>query len=190
MYESGKESRKEFSEVDDAMKHPVDILENTSGLTKHERDLLALLINKLPAIHQGVWGPVFLPLLKRLVAATAELILIEEGKIYLINREDEFFTGWHIPGGYLGPGETWQVAASRIALREMSCKVEVLGQYESYLNIDNPRNTDISTLLVCRVVGEKKPKGGKWFTEMPETLVAMQRKYWPTIASLLSEKNR
>lgn len=154
---------------------------------------LSELLDPLPTIwgttpkgNQGRWGPVFISLMSKVVPASIELVIVRENKVLLTHRTDTFFTGWHTPGSYFDPSDTLQSAADRCAEKELGCEVKV----ERYLNsclqtkMENKRFADLPNLVLCHPITE--PRSGEWFSEMPDTILAHHRKYWPYIEAVLS----
>lgn len=144
---------------------------------------LAKLLDILPPVHEGRWGPAFLPLMEKIEAGSAELIIVRDNKVLLTYRKDDYWDGWHTPGGYIGPGESWKDTASRVAQRELGCGVTFDRYLRSFNQTDNPRTPDISNLILCRPEGE--PKTGKWFNAMPDNILAHHKKFWPVIEQCL-----
>jgi hypothetical protein len=81
-------------------------LVDKTGLNERGIETLAALLKILPPFHKGRWGKVFVPLMSKVVPTAIELVIVQNGKVLLTHRTDEFFTGWHTPGTYVGPRET------------------------------------------------------------------------------------
>lgn len=103
----------------------------------------------------------FLP---KAVCAIVELVVRNKaGKILLTWRDDKFYRGWHIPGGFMGVGESLEQAAQRIAKRELGSTVKHLafvGNF-NYRNMD-PRSHSFSIVHTC--TSEQTPKNGRYFS--------------------------
>lgn len=156
------------------------------GFSLEGKDALADLLEILPDINKDRWGSrLFVSLLKKCVPASVELVIVKNGKVLLIHREDAYFKGFHTPGSYLGPDEDWQTAASRIAKQEVGCDVKVERYVTSFFNTDNPRFVDLSNLILCRI--EDEPTNGEWFEQLPDDMIPMHRKFWPSIESVLRD---
>ena len=98
------------------------------------------------------------------VNVIVELVIFnKEGKILLTWRNDKFYYGWHIPGGFMGVGETLGQAAQRIAKREIGGHVRAL-KFASLLNYrsQDPRSHSFCLLHTCRA--ERAPENGKFFS--------------------------
>lgn len=156
------------------------------NLSSRGKEALAEMLLMLPQAPNRVWGPVFMPLMTRIVPSSVEVVLIRDGAVLLTYREDQFFVGWHTPGGYIGPREkTFEEVAKRIATNEIGCSVSAVIQepIATFLKSDNPRFTDVANLILCRV--ESEPKEGRWFKEIPPDLLPLHREYWPVISKYL-----
>lgn len=121
--------------------------------------------------------------MSRCVPACVELVIVRNGKVLLCHRKDEFFEGWHTPGTYIGPGETFQEAAQRCAQKEVKAHVRVIKCIATFLNNDSPRFHDVSNLLFCEIEGD--PQSGAWFQECPPDLIPVHKKFWPAIEPYL-----
>jgi ADP-ribose pyrophosphatase YjhB (NUDIX family) len=107
-----------------------------------------------------------------------ELGLFDGEAILLSHRDDETWQGWHIPGGFVGCGETLAVACQRIAQRELGIEVELVGVVGSFAWPDHPCGSVLSLLCVCR--SEASPRdarfsavGGRldFFVELPQPMI-------------------
>lgn len=127
-----------------------------------------------------------------MVPSCVELLLIREGKIYLTYRNDQYFKGYHVPGSYIAPRETFLETAKRIARRE-TIGVAVTGGMAVGLpfnHCNNPRFHDVAVLFLAEFDGNP-PVGkdvGGWFDEKPDDLIDGHQEYWPTIAEYLAKK--
>ena len=144
--------------------------------------LIELLANVRPHNH----GKAFVPLVKALglVPAGVEIILVDNHQVYLTHRDDEHFTGWHTPGGYLHQREEYADAANRVAQRELGCSVEVVRELATVSHVGTPRFHDVSILLLCKIA-DQEPQGGEWFAACPPDLLDVQAMYWPHIQQAL-----
>ena len=169
---------------DENVLRDTQLLDDSGNLNDAGKELLAHLLKNLPLFHKGRWGEAFMPLMSRCVPACVELVIVRDGKVLLCHRKDEFFDGWHTPGTYIGPGESFQEAAQRCADREIKAQVRVIKCIASFLNNDNPRFSDLSNLLYCEITGN--PQNGTWFQKCPPDLIPVHRKFWPVIEPYLT----
>lgn len=153
--------------------------------TQEGLSALAELMRSLQPVHKGQWGPLFVPFMSKLVPACVELVIVRNKKVLLTRRHDAYFNGWHTPGTFIGPDETWQQAATRAAKRELQCDVVFERYLTSFLQTtgDNLRFAELGSLILCRL--ESDPANGRWFSAMPYDILEHHRKFWPTIASVL-----
>ena len=160
------------------------LLDGSGILNDNGRHWLAVLLEHLPRVHEGMWKEAFVPLTSKLVRTCVDLALVRDGKVFLPYRKDKFWNGRAFPGGSLGPGESWADAASRFAREELGIDVEFRGVVGVYNNTDNPRNHDVTVLILC--TSEEEPtKGGEWFREQPKDIIPVHEKYWEEVGSLL-----
>ncbi|MBI2670086.1 MAG: NUDIX hydrolase [Candidatus Yanofskybacteria bacterium] len=157
-----------------------NLIGNSNELNDLGKMVLAELLQHLPPIHKGIWGPVFVPLTRLLVRTNVDLAIINEGRILLTWRDDKYFKGWHFPGGCLGPGESLDEAAQRIADAELGIKVRVVRKIDCFNNPDNHRSHDSAYFMLCEIINAK-PTCGKWFNSCPKELISCQIKYWNSI---------
>lgn len=146
---------------------------------------LALLISRLPKIHEGMWRDCFLPIMSLVVAASCELVIVRGGKVLLVWREDAHYRGWHTPGGYIGPGESRQASVTRIASKELGCDPQFVRIIEAFIQDDNPRLPDESNLFLCTLPDGVEPAKGQWFDQCPPDILVHHRKFWEPISKYL-----
>lgn len=153
-------------------------------LTETGKEALAFLLDLLPKFHKGRWGQVFVPLMSKMVPACVELVVVRNHEVLLTHRKDEFFQGWHTPGTYIGPGETFQETAQRCADKEIKCKVRFIKQLATFSHPDSPRFHDVSILILCEIA-DGEPQACEWFSECPSDLISVHQPYWPVIVENL-----
>lgn len=158
-------------------------IDEDGRLTPQGIHTLSVLLNHLPVFHKGRWGEAFVPLMSKCVPACVELVIVRDNRVLLCHRKGEFFEGWHTPGTYIGPGESFQEAAQRCADKEIEASIRVIKCIATFLNNDNPRFSDVSNLLFCEIKGE--PQRGEWFQECPPDLIPVHQKFWPVIEPYL-----
>ncbi len=131
---------------------------------------------------------VFMVLMKKVVAAAVELVIIRNGRVLLTRREkgDPYFQGLHTPGTYMGVGETLIETAQRCADRELGVKIlnaRVIGGFSS---TDSPRFHDFSALTLCEIEGD--PREGEWHDTCPGDIIPVHRPFWDVIRRRLGKK--
>jgi ADP-ribose pyrophosphatase YjhB (NUDIX family) len=123
---------------------------------------------------------IFDKLLSRTVPTSQELLLIREGRLYLVYRDDENWKGWHVPGGFLSPRETLIMAAQRIADTEIpGSKITGTKLIFTLRGTDNPRFDTTTLLVISEFEGE--PTGGRWFEEFPVDFLGGPQRLYPEI---------
>jgi len=98
-------------------------------------------------------------------------------KILLSWRDDEF-RGWHIPGGYMKPNESYQDACNRHVRKEKIAEAVTNLQLIAthvWLASEHPFGYPISLIIACKAVGQIVERDDlKWFEEMPEDVIPQQ----------------
>lgn len=160
-------------------------------------DPLPTVWGKTPKGNAGRWGPVFDKLMCKIVPFSTELVVVENGKVLLTWREFEGTAGWHTPGSYVNPRESWQDTVSRIAKREIGADVTFECPLYTFNNHENPRFHDLTVLAQCRLTstpekGQHDPSTGTptqgeyaWFSEKPDNILPVHDKYWDPIEAAL-----
>ena len=139
------------------------------------------MLRLLPPVPHVPGKEVFFELARKGVLLAVELVLVRDGQVYLTHREDEFFTGWHLPGTYREPRASLLMDAKRCAAKELGAHVAItkackIGFEE---HPDSDRFHDGGILTLCTFKGE--PEKGQWFRERPPDLIRVHKKYWPTV---------
>ena len=167
-------------------------LDGNGNYTVEGLKALSLLIDKLPRIHEGMWRDVFIPYMSKAVNVSAEIAIIREdvasGKrqILLTMRDDQYYgKGWHIPGGFIGPGETRQETVERIAGREIRIKPTFRQIIKPFFHDDDPRFPHVAIVFECSYDGQEEVSAGKWFDSMPDNIIKAHEKYRVAVGELL-----
>lgn len=120
--------------------------------------------------------PVWLELAKIFPLAAVEVLITTDGKDFLLTeRDDEYWNGWHIPGGFILAKETFAQACSRLALKELLVKTYF--QYISGVYVWNkhPFGAPISIVCVCKT--KESQQVGKYFTEIPNSAIEFHKTF-------------
>jgi ADP-ribose pyrophosphatase YjhB (NUDIX family) len=144
--------------------------------------------NLTPGVPRSPYG-IFEKFMSKTVAVAMEVIIVRDGKIFLTWRNDKFFRGWHVPGGYIAPRETLIDTAQRIIDREVTgLTVTAAKIVHSISHPDSVRFHDVSALTVVEVSGDPpETETGRWFNEEPLDLLDVHKPFWPTIEKLLHQ---
>lgn len=115
-------------------------------------------------------SPVF-----RIIGHIVPLVTVEigitraGGEILLTHRHDRHWCGWHLPGGFLGVGESVADACNRIAQRELGVQVTLSQVVDVFRWPDHPRGSVLS--LVCRCAAHSTPTVGQWANGSKEPMI-------------------
>ena len=157
-------------------------------LTKAEIKTLAQLLKRLPSI-PNIPENVFVSLMRKNVPVATELALIQNRKVLLIYRNDKYFKGWHFPGSYMSPRETFLTTCQRTARVEAGLKIKNSKTLSARRVIvyDSRRFKCVSIFFSCATL--KTAKHGVWFAKMPQDIIPEHRKLWQIIKPLLLGKS-
>ena len=155
------------------------------GLSPAEIAELAAGLRRLAGEGRGIPRLPF-PILEALrglaPAPVVELCVVGPGGALLLTwREDEHWTGWHFPGGFMGPGESVARACERIAQRELGASFALEGVAGVECWPAHPYASPVA--LLCRGALDRAPATGRFFTEAPANLIEEQRTYFASLAS-------
>ena len=129
------------------------------------------------------------------IANVDMLITNESGQILLSYRSDEFYgESWHIPGGCMRFGETFEHRLIETSKKELGCIIEFDAEPLAVRNVlrgpnpnqehPNERGHNVAILFNCRLPkdfvitneGKKQNENGylKWFDTLPDTFLNIQ----------------
>jgi ADP-ribose pyrophosphatase YjhB (NUDIX family) len=128
---------------------------------------------KAPHVPLQVWRAI-----GQVVPHTAVEIIImrEQCEILLVHRDDEFWHGWHLPGGFLACGESIAQACDRIARRELGVGIQGVSMFDSFGWPDHPHGNVVS--ILCRCTPLEAPKAGDFFAQAPRDLVRHHEEFF------------
>lgn len=138
---------------------PAQWLDESGMINDDGRRMLAALIEKMPPGEHQIKNPrpgdpdvYAVYMAKAKTAASVELILRHPHNKRLLltwRNKDDFWEGWHFPGTYIAPGETFEEALSRCALRELGMSVKPQGLIGVVNHPRSKRFHDVSNLFLC-----------------------------------------
>lgn len=139
-----------------------DELEQLAGLLRR----LAASGGAMPSTPRVIWDA-----LAGVVPRLAIELFVrrDDGAVLLTWRDDPQWRGWHVPGGFVGAGESLGDAARRIATRELGVELVLERVVDNYAWPDHPCGAVLSLLCACRC--EETPKDGEYFLQLPSPMV-------------------
>ncbi len=146
-----------------------------SSLTFKEIKILERLLKKLPAL-PNIPQELFISIMGKNVPVTIELIILRGNKILLTPRNDAYYKGWHFPGSFLCPGETFEKACERTALKELNLKIRKSELISTINVLEGKRFHYASLVFLCSARGE--PAEGEWFAKCPKNIISQHKKIW------------
>jgi ADP-ribose pyrophosphatase YjhB (NUDIX family) len=154
-------------------------------VTADELEGLARLLRKLAV--EGLGTPrlpkeVFSAFQGVVTQPTVEVLVTRSGSdVLLTQREDKNWHGYHLPGGFVGVGESVEAACDRVARRELGASATLQRIVGSYAWSDHPYASPLSLLCLCTLDGP--PRDGAFFEQLPDGLLRQHRELiescWP-----------
>jgi hypothetical protein len=154
-------------------------------VTADELEALARLLRKLAA--EGLGTPclpkeVFSAFRGVVAQPAVEVLVTRSGSdVLLTRREDKNWHGYHLPGGFVGVGESVEAACDRVAKRELGASATLQRIVGSYAWTDHPYASPLSLLCLCTL--DWPPRDGVFFDHLPEDLLCQHRELiescWP-----------
>lgn len=96
-------------------------------------------------------------------------VLDEHDAVLLTARDDELWRGWHVPGGFVGSGETLASACRRVGERELGVELALRAVVADFAWPDHPCGAVLSLLCACEVA--ERPRTGQFFAALPSPMV-------------------
>jgi ADP-ribose pyrophosphatase YjhB (NUDIX family) len=154
-------------------------------VTDQEAQELARLLRKVSAEELGVPRlpkDVFVALRGVVAQPAVELVVSQNGRdVLLTPRQDKHWSGWHLPGGFVGVSETLEAACERIARKELGAHARMTRLIGHYAWTDHPYASALSLLCECTL--DDPPRDGEYFSQLPDRLISQHRRmlerWWP-----------
>ena len=107
---------------------------------------------------------------------TVEVLITKSGTDFLlVERHDDYWDGWHIPGGFLLYKEPIEEACKRIAKKELGIDINLEGIVTAFTWPDHPYGGTIS--IVCKCTCEGEPSQGQFFATIPDKMIPHHREF-------------
>lgn len=155
------------------------------ALSNLEIKTLEKLLKKVPALPR-VPRELFIPLMSKNVPVAIELAPVSNGKVLLAYRNDAFYKGWHFPGSFMIPGETFEESCKRIISNEIGLRVKKISLMFIAVSPRNKRFPLAHILFRCDVSGTAKR--GEWFSKMPKDIIASHVRFWKALSASRNKK--
>ncbi|HCM53140.1 TPA: hypothetical protein DIS57_04255 [Candidatus Wolfebacteria bacterium] len=157
-------------------------------LTKKETEQLATLLGKIEDPHSGLPQPVFDALCDVVPFIACELVVMnEKGEILLTWREDQWWKGWHFPGGLMRYRETVDERIKKMAIAEVGLHIKKY-KFLFPLNYWNsPRGSGVSLVFLSK---SDRPAEGTFFKTMPKDIIPEHRILWKNVRKAIWDTKR
>jgi colanic acid biosynthesis protein WcaH len=146
-------------------------------------NLLTEALREIPAPERGLPDAAFDFALKIVPMVNVDLLVkAGDGRTLLAWREDEYGTGWHIPGGIIRLGEMAQDRIHAVADHELAAEVSAEAQPCFVLEQRGKRGHFVSLLYRCKLISSvrdprlfgdaARPRHGQiaWIEGVPDAL--------------------
>ncbi|MEK7077251.1 MAG: NUDIX hydrolase, partial [Patescibacteria group bacterium] len=101
-------------------------------------------------------------------------------RVFLSYRKDDYYDGWHLPGGYLGANETNRTAIRRIVRRELGARPRTIQCVFTLNRPNNIREHQYSGFFAVTLVKAPRLQKGslEYFSpsQLPPKLIPYYRK--------------
>jgi ADP-ribose pyrophosphatase YjhB (NUDIX family) len=141
------------------------------------------LIEQIKKLKTPLPEEIFNALNKLVPFAACEIAVVNKEGVLLTFRQDKFWKGWHFPGSIIRSGESFADVLKRTAKKELG---SALKSFEFLLPMNYPkgaRGHSISFVFLCRLKG--KPRKGKFFSKMPESIIKEHKELFKKLTTLI-----
>ena len=142
---------------------------------KESKQLIALL-KKIDKPYEGLPKPIFKAIAKVVPFLACELIVVSPKGFLLTWRDDEWWKGWHFPGGLLRFRESFDERIQKTAWDELGIHIESSRFLFPMNYTEGPRGHDISMVFLCTT--SMTPTDGKFFKKMPKDIIEGHKELW------------
>ncbi|TAN34206.1 NUDIX hydrolase [Patescibacteria group bacterium] len=148
-------------------------------LNAKELKQLCVLLKKIDNPHEGLPQPVFEALLGVVTFAAVELVIKSPRGVLLTWRDDQWWRGWHFPGGLLRFRESFDERIQAVAWKELGINVSDSKFLFANDCSQGSRGHTVSLVFECRTI--MKPKKGRFFKTMPKNIIDGHRGFWQRV---------
>ncbi len=152
-------------------------------LSEIEMKQLVELLKKIDNPGDGLPQPIFDEMVKIVPFVACELVFkSRDGRLLLKWRDDEWWKGWHFPGGLLRFDESFDKRIQYVAEQEVGVKVANF----KFLFVENcnhaVRGHVVSLVFLCET--ETEPEDNKFFKDMPGDIIEGHKGLWKRVKDL------
>lgn len=147
-------------------------------LNKKEISQLQKLLSKIkyPELREEV----FEALVKVVPFVACELVIVNNKKELLLTyREDEYWQGWHFPGGLMRFNDSFAKRIREVAKNELGIRVKDYKFLFPMNYTHSPRGHAVGLVFIC--ITKDKPKDGRFFATMPKAIIKGHREVWKKV---------
>lgn len=146
------------------------------ALNDKEIKKLSELLLKIDNPKDGLPQNVFNSLINIIPFISCELIIRTKEGILLTWRNDEYWQGWHIPGGLMRFRDSFDRRIKEVAKIELGVKVKKYKFLFPINYVNCSRGHAVSLVFLCEI--DSLPKDGKFFKKMPKNIINEHVETW------------
>lgn len=130
---------------------------------------------------------VFDRIVKMIPVVGCELVIFNSKKeVLLIWRHDEYYRGWHTPGGLLRFKESFGSRIQKVARNELGVRVVSFRLIDVYNFTNDPRGHAVGLVFLCKINGT--PRNGTFFKVIPKNALSHQKPFLKRARALVRKK--
>lgn len=156
-------------------------------LSKKEAGKLVSYIQKIKNPHEGLPQNVCLAVMKIVPFVACEVVITNEKReIFLTWRQDEWWIGWHFPGGLMRYVESFDERLAKTVEKELGVRLK---KYRFLFPINylcQKRGHVVGLAFHC--ITDKLPSGGKFFSKLPKDIIPGHKEFWIKAEKALEAK--
>ena len=158
------------------------MIKNSTNFEEYSQDeikqLAVEILLKIENPQNGIGKELFDVILKVVPQVAVEAIVVDDiknpKKVLFIERDDEYYKGWHFTGGFMKFGETIQDRLVRVVEKELGTSIKNVFHTGKFNELFDKRGHSIALLFLVEINGQ--PKVGKWFGHIPKEILPHHKK--------------
>jgi ADP-ribose pyrophosphatase YjhB (NUDIX family) len=139
------------------------------------------LIRQIREPEKGIGSDLFEAIIKVVPQPCVEAVVVNSinlpREIYLVWRNDQFYSGWHCPGTFIRFAEDFETALQRLLLREIKTEFRRFRPTDVQYSRKDSRGHTVGTVWL--VEPDSKPRNGRWFpiAKLPRRILPHHREF-------------
>lgn len=139
---------------------------------------IAHLLHNIKNPEQGIGADLFDAIIKVVPQIGIEAIVVDDiknpKKILLLERNDQYYQGWHFPGGFIRFGQLIEERVREVIQKELRVQVKNMVNTHYTSELLDKRGHTIAIIFLVEL--DKKPEVRMWFDAIPKNLLSHHKK--------------